>query len=100
MDRAATRESNGERLIIAVPERHDPMGVSLHHIERLNYNGAFDATAADRTADVLIEVDGHGRAGQSGARAVEIDHPGDGRVAPGAVPCIKSVEEIPHHHTT
>ena len=96
MDRAATRETDGERFVVAVPEGHDPMGVGLHHVERLDHDGAFDATAADRPADVLIEVDGHGCAGQSRARAVEVDHPGDGRVAPRAVPCIESVEEILH----
>ena len=96
MDSAATRKTDGERFVVAVPKRHDPMGVGLDHVEGLDHDGAFNATAADRPSDVLIKVDGHGRAGQSGTRAVEIDHPGDGRVAPGAVPRIKSVEEILH----
>src|SRR5690242_6069152 len=47
-DRAAARETDGERLVVAVAERDDPgLGLAVEDGQRLGDDGALDAAAAD-----------------------------------------------------
>src|SRR4051794_13319526 len=62
--RAATRQADGERLVVAVPERDDPrFGLAVEDRQRLTDHRALDAPSADRPGNLAVTVDGHRRAG-------------------------------------
>ena len=67
---------DGEGLVVAVAEGDQAPVAGLEDVEGLAHHRPLDAAAGHRAGDLAVVGHGHGRAGQAGAGALDVDHPG------------------------
>src|SRR3954454_10286424 len=96
-DGAATCQTDGERLVVAVSERDDPrFRLAMKDGQCLADDSALDAASADRAGDLAVTVDGHCGTRLAGGRPFDVDHSGDGHVLAGRTPAVDFVQQLTH----
>ncbi len=96
VDGAPTGEADREGLVVAVAERHHAPVSLFEHAECLDDDSTFDAATRHGARDLAVLGDCHGRAGQSWARPLEVDHTRDRHAFALPLPAFEVVEYLFH----
>ncbi len=96
MDGAATREPNGEGLIVGVTKGHNTAGVLFQTLECLVDHCTLHTPAAHRAGDIAIFVDRHRRTRKARPGTFDVDHARQRNSFPLGPPAFEIGEDFLH----
>jgi len=96
VDGATTRQSDGERFVVAVPEGNHAAITGGQHVERLGHHGTLDAASRDRSGDLATLGNGHRRARQTWPGALHVDDASQCDPMALTAPSLDVVDQLSH----
>mgnify|MGYP003386155459 CR=1 FL=1 len=96
VDGATTRQAHGERLIIAVAERHHAPVARGEHVEGLHDHGPLDAASGNRAGYLAVLGDGHRCTRETGPGTLQVHHARYRNTLPLAAPALEVFQDLPH----
>src|SRR5262249_60782320 len=91
---------DGERVVVAVPERHPAAVARGEHVECLRHHRALDAASGHRTDDVAVLAHRHRRTGLARPGTLDVDDAGERDPLAFGPPPVQIVEQILHALTS
>jgi hypothetical protein len=94
--RSPAGEADSDRVVVAVPEAHEPRRAVVENVERLGHHRRLDAAPRHRAGDAAVVADRHGGAGQPGTGSVQVDDAGEGHERAAAEPAPQVGYQVEH----